>query len=154
MKEVNPDLAFVYPKEGVNIFVDAVCIPKTAQNVDAALKYINFLLDPQVALSNALYIGYATPNTAVLEMEEYSDFASNQYLYPSEENMPDTEYFHNLPQESLLMLSQLWNDIKVAGNSITHIYVSFGVIGAVILIGAVYSTIKKKKREYWYDHCE
>ena len=57
MKEINPDLAFVYPEEGVNIFVDAMCIPRTARNVDAALKYINFMLDPEIALTNAWYIG-------------------------------------------------------------------------------------------------
>lgn len=151
MKEINPDLEFVYPKEGVNIFVDAVCIPKTAQNVDAALKYINFLLDPQVALSNALYIGYATPNTAVLEMEEYAEYANNKLLYPDEETMPKTEYFHNLSQEALTMLSDLWNDVKVAGSSNKHIYIGFGVVAAVVLVYAVYDILKKKKREYWYD---
>lgn len=151
MKEINPDLEFVYPKEGVNIFVDAVCIPKTAQNVDAALKYINFLLDPQVAFSNAVYIGYATPNTAVLEMEEYAEYAENKLLYPGDDEMPETEYFHNLSQEALTMLSDLWNDVKVAGSSNKHIYVGFGVVGAIVLIYAVYDIAKKKKREYWYD---
>lgn len=152
MSDVNPDLGFVYPKEGVNIFVDAVCIPKTAQNVDAAMKYINFLLDPEVALSNALYIGYATPNTAVMQHEDYADMAENEHLYPADEDMPDTEYFHNLPQESLDMLSELWNDIKVAGNNSTHIYIGFGVVAAVAVIYLISSTVTKRKREYWYDH--
>lgn len=97
MKDVNPDLAFVFPEEGVNIFVDAMCIPQTSQNVSAALKYINFMLDPEIALTNAWYIGYASPNTAVVENEDYAEMAENQYLYPSEENMPNVEYFHNLP---------------------------------------------------------
>ena len=86
MHDINPDLAFVYPKEGVNIFVDAMCIPRTAQNVGAALKYINFMLDPEIALNNAYYIGYASPNTAVVENEDYADYAENQYLYPDEEH--------------------------------------------------------------------
>ena len=29
MYDNNPDLAFVYPQEGVNVFVDSICIPKT-----------------------------------------------------------------------------------------------------------------------------
>ncbi|MGN1419477.1 MAG: PotD/PotF family extracellular solute-binding protein [Acutalibacteraceae bacterium] len=152
MHEENPDLAFVYPEEGVNIFVDAICIPKTAQNVSAAMKYINFLLDPEIAYSNAVYIGYATPNTAVLENEDYAEMASNQYLYPDEEHMPKTEYFHNLPQETLDMFSDLWNDIKVAGSNNTHIYIGFAVVAAVIVTYAVYKSISKKRREYWYDH--
>ncbi len=154
MKEVNPDLAFVYPKEGVNVFVDAICIPKCAQNYEAAVKYINFLLDPTVAYSNAVYIGYATPNTAVLEMEEYADYRNNEYLYPSKENMPKTEYFHNLPQESLLMLSELWNEIRLHGSDNTHIYIGFAVVAAVVVIFAVRKAYIKKKREYWYSFPE
>ncbi|MCM1363634.1 MAG: spermidine/putrescine ABC transporter substrate-binding protein [Faecalibacterium sp.] len=151
MKDVNPDLDFVYPEEGVNIFVDAICIPKAAQNVDAALKYINFLLDPEIALNNALYIGYATANTGVYEMDDYAEMMENEYLYPSEENMPNVEYFHNLPQETLTMFSTLWNDIKASGGSNVHIYIGFAVVGAVTVGYLIYSKVRKKRREYWYS---
>ncbi len=151
MKDVNPDLDFVYPEEGVNIFVDAVCIPECAQNYEAALLYINFLLDPQVALSNALYIGYATPNTGVLEHPDYAEMRENEYLYPSEEDMPDTEYFRNLPQETLNRFSELWNEIRIHGSDNTHIYIGFSVIGAAALFFIIRKSIIKKKREYWYN---
>ncbi len=151
MQQVNPDLDFVYPKEGVNIFVDAICIPKCAQNYDAALLYINFLLDPDVALSNAFYIGYATPNTGVLEHPDYSEMRQNQYLYPSEENMPKTEYFRNLPQETLARFSELWNEIRIHGIDNTHIYIGFGVVGALVLFFIIRKRVIKKRREYWYN---
>lgn len=151
MQEVNPDLGFVYPEEGVNIFVDAVCIPECAQNYEAALMYMNFLMDPQVALSNALYIGYATPNTGVLEHPDYADMRNNEYLYPSEENMPDTEYFHNLPQETLTMFSELWSDIRIHGTDNTHIYIGFAAVAALVLFFSIRKHIIRKRREYWYD---
>lgn len=151
MSEVNPDLAFVYPEEGVNIFVDSICIPKTAQNVSAAMKYINFMLDPEIALSNAWYIGYASPNTSVLENEDYAEMAENQFLYPDEEHMPNVEYFHNLPQETLLMFSDLWNDIKVAGSNNVHIYIGFGTVAVIVAAYLVSKAVTKKKREYYYD---
>lgn len=154
MQQVNPDLDFVYPKEGVNIFVDAICIPKCAQNYDAAIKYINFMLDPEIAMSNAFYIGYATPNTGVLEHPDYAEMRENEYLYPSEENMPDTEYFHNLPQETLSMFSDLWNEIRIYGTDNTHIYVGFAVVAAIAIAFAVKKAITKKRREYWYDFPE
>ncbi len=154
MNQVNPDLDFVYPKEGVNIFVDAVCIPKSAQNYEAAMKYINFLLDPEIALSNALYIGYATPNTGVLEHPDYAEMRENKYLYPSEDEMPDVEYFHNLPQETLLMFSDLWNQIRIHGADNTHIYVGFGVVAAIAIAFAVKKAVTKKRREYWYEFPE
>ena len=40
MYDVNPDLAFCYPKEGVNFFVDAMCVPKNAENKEAADKFV------------------------------------------------------------------------------------------------------------------
>ena len=151
MKEINPDLAFVYPEEGVNIFVDAMCIPRTARNVDAALKYINFMLDPEIALTNAWYIGYASPHTAVLESEDYAEMAENQYLYPDDAHMPNVEYFHNLPQETLNQFSNLWNQIKMAGGTEKDVYIGFGVTGVVIVGYLVYKYVMKRRREYWYD---
>ena len=151
MQDINPDLAFVYPEEGVNIFVDAMCIPKSAKNIEAAKKYINFMLDPEIALTNAYYIGYASPNTAVVENEDYAEYAENQYLYPDEEHMPNVEYFHNLPQETLKRFSQLWNEIKLAGGTNTRVYVGFGVTGAVIVFYLVFSAVRKRRREKWYD---
>ena len=151
MKDVNPDLEFVYPEEGVNMFVDAVCIPECAQNYDAALLYINFLLDPQVALSNALYIGYATPNEGVLEHPDYEEMRNNEYLYPGEDNMPETEYFHNLPQETLDMFSDLWNQIRIHGTDNTHIYIGFGIVALISVVFSVRKYLTAKRREYWYD---
>ena len=154
MQDVNPDLDFVYPEEGVNIFVDSICIPKCAQNYEAAIKYINFMLDPEVALSNAFYIGYASPNTGVLEHPDYAEMRENQHLYPSEENMPDVEYFHNLPQESLQMLSSLWNEIRIYGTDNTHIYIGFAVVAVIAITFGVKKMVTKKRREYWYDFPE
>ena len=152
MKQINDDLEFVYPKEGVNKFVDAVCIPECTQNYDAALRYINFLLEPEIALSNALYIGYATPNKGVLEHPDYAEMLNNKYLYPEKEDIPETEYFHNLPQESLLMISELWNQIKIHGSDNTHIYFGFGVIAGAALVFLIRKRIIRKRREYWYDY--
>lgn len=151
MQAVNPDLDFVYPEEGVNIFVDAICIPKCSQNYDAAMLYINFLLDPDVAISNAFYIGYATPNTGVLEHPDYAEMRSNKYLYPDEENMPETEYFRNLPQETLARFSELWNEIRIYGADNTYIYIGFGIVGATVLFFMIRKKIIKKRREYWYN---
>lgn len=151
MQDVNPDLDFVYPEEGVNIFVDAVCIPQCSQNYDAAMLYINFLLDPEVALSNAFYIGYATPNTGVLEHPDYAEMRENKYLYPDEEDMPDTEYFRNLPQETLERFSELWNEIRIHGTDNTHIYIGFALVGAIALFFIIRKSIIRKRREYWYN---
>lgn len=110
MKDINDELEFVYPKEGTNIFVDSVCIPANAKNYEAALMYINFLLEPEVALANAEYICYATPNSAVLNNEDYS-LKDSEILYPAEENKPKTQYFHDLDASIRSYYEKLWEDV-------------------------------------------
>lgn len=112
MHENNPDLAFVYPKEGTNIFVDSICIPSSAANYEQALMYINFLLEPEIALANAEYICYASPNTAVVTNDNYT-YKDNEILYPKAENMPKTEYFHDLDSETRSYYEKLWEEVKL-----------------------------------------
>ena len=112
MKEANDDLEVVYPKEGTNIFVDSVCVPKTAQNFEAAMMYINFLLEPEVALANAEYICYASPNTSVIENEEYT-YKDDPVLYPSDEVKKNTQYFHDIAPEIRSHYEKLWMEVKL-----------------------------------------
>lgn len=112
MKEINEDLEFYYPEEGTNIFVDAVCVPKSAKNIDAAMMYINFLLEPEVSLANAEYIGYASPNTAVVENPEYC-YYKNEILYPDEKDMPKVEYYYDIDPEIRSYYENLWIDLKL-----------------------------------------
>lgn len=113
MRDNNESLAFVYPKEGVNIFVDSACIPANAQNYEAALMYINFLLEPEIALANAEYICYASPNTSVVENENYS-LKDEKILYPDEEDMPVTQYFHDLPADIRSYYESLWETVVMS----------------------------------------
>lgn len=149
MKANNPDLAFVYPKEGTNIFIDSVCIPVGCQNKEGAELYINFLLREDVALANAEYICYATPNKAVRESDEYS-LKDEAILYPADEDKPKTQYYHNLPPETLMLMTSLWDNLKIEGNDDTSIYVGLISFCTVVVVYAVYRTIRKKRRERMY----
>lgn len=68
MYDSNNALAFYYPEEGTNVFVDAMCIPRCARNVDAAREYIDFMLSEEPAIANAEYIGYGSPNLLVKDL--------------------------------------------------------------------------------------
>ena len=63
----NDRLAFYYPEGSTNVFVDAMCIPSCTQNYELALAYINFMLTEEVAIENAEYMCYASPNSLVYE---------------------------------------------------------------------------------------
>lgn len=149
MADNNPDLAFVYPKEGTNIFVDSVCIPVGCQNKAAAELYINFLLREDIALANAEYICYASPNRAVLENEDYS-LRDEEILYPAEEDMPKTQYFHNLEPETLMLMTTLWDNLKIEGNNDNSIYIGLICFCVIVIAYAIYRAVRKRKRERMY----
>lgn len=149
MYDVNPDLAFCYPKEGVNFFVDAMCIPKNAENKEAAELYINFMCEEEIAVANANYICYATPHALVLESEDY-DLKGDPILYPDESEMPETQIYENLDYETQQYMSVLWNELKIGGNSNLDAYIGLTTSLVLVVIYLVYKFIKKKKREQYY----
>ena len=112
MVETNPDLKFFYPTEGTNIFVDSACILKNAKNKQAAMMYLNFLLEPDIATANAEYIGYASPNTAVIENEEYY-YYGNEILYPKKENLPKVQYYKDIDEDIRSYYESLWIGVKL-----------------------------------------
>ncbi len=112
MQENNEDLDFFYPKEGTNIFVDSICIPSTSKNYEAAMLYIDFLLEPDIALANAEYIGYASPHTAVVQNPDYY-YYQNKILYPDEADMPKVQYYHDMDSKTRLIYENLWIDVKL-----------------------------------------
>ncbi len=112
MVETNPDLKFFYPQEGTNIFIDSACILKNAKNKEAAMLYLNFLLEPDIATANAEYIGYASPNTAVINNPDYYYFG-NEILYPNEKEMPKVQYYHDISTKTRNIYENLWIDVKL-----------------------------------------
>ena len=112
MVDTNPDLGFFYPQEGTNIFVDSACVLKTAENPEAAMMYINFLLEPQIATANAEYIGYASPNTAVINNPDYY-YYQNEILYPDEKDKPKVQYYHDIDKEIRMLYETLWCEVKL-----------------------------------------
>ena len=105
----NDSLKYVVPEEGSNVWVDGMCIPKNAQNPDAAHKFIDFLCRPDIAYRNFECIYYASPITAVQDMMSEEDLA-NPALNPSEEALSKCEFFHDIT-ENLDYYNRIWIDI-------------------------------------------
>ena len=111
MIDENPDLAFVHPEEGVNFFVDSMCIPANAKNKEAAEMFINYMCEPDVGLANCDYIGYSTPITAVWE-ELDDDLKYSEIAYPGEDVMDKAEVFTTLPDEINAAMDSQWSEMK------------------------------------------
>lgn len=110
--DLNDKLAYVVPKEGSNVWVDGMVIPKGAQNIDNAHKFIDFLCRPDIAKMNCDHINYSSPNKGGIELmgEEYT---GNSILNPSEETLKSCEFFHDI-QDFLTIYNTLWSKVKNA----------------------------------------
>lgn len=105
----NPDLDYVIPKEGTNYWFDAMAIPTTCQNKEAAELFINYMCRTDVALANVEYIEYATPHTGAME-ELGEEVTSDRRFYPTSEDMQNFELFYDLA-DSLSLYDEIWTRV-------------------------------------------
>ena len=146
MLENNEDLAFCFPEEGYNLFIDAMCIPKNAQNKEAAEKYINFICSPEIMSQNLEFLGYSAPSSAAKELMD-PETTSNEVAYPSAETLSRGQAFNNLPTETVQTMNDLFNNVK-ASESGWSLYIMIAVIAVVVVIGVAAYLRKKKRNDY------
>ena len=145
MAEENENLAFYFPKEGFNLFIDAMCIPKGCQNKEAAEAYINFLCGAEISGQNLDYLGYSTPVSAAKEYMD-PDTVASDVAYPDAETLGRGSAFSFLQTETSQLMDSLWLEVKTQGSVDTYAIVC---MAAVVVVLAAYFTIhgiRKKKR--------
>ena len=151
MYENNEDLEFFYPAEGTNLYVDAMCIPKTSRNKEIAEAYIDFMLTEEAAVANAEYTYYASPNNAVRENEEYREYMNSikeggyDLMYGTD--AVETSSYKNLGGEQLIMLNELWEELKSDIQVGLPIYVICAVILVILIGGGTFLGVRKKIRD-------
>ena len=146
MIDSNPDLNFVIPRKGANLFVDSICIPAASGSPELAEMYINFLCEPEIALANIEYINYASPNDGAIAIMS-DNTKNNKIIYPDKETLDNCEVYITLPDDTNILMEDLWNEIL--SNDSTYkgwvIPVSLGVI--IVLCAVIIVLRKMKKRE-------
>ncbi len=161
MAEQEEALGFYYPTEGTNYFVDAMCIPKNAASPDLAKEYINFMLSEEAAIANAVYIGYASPNTLVKDNEDYIDEMGEEaieILYGSSPTEINADYnarfgttcYKSFSPEIQAHVNTLWESLKTENSTELWVHVTAIAIVVGVVAFAVYTTIIKKRRSRDY----
>ncbi len=108
----NPDLAYVIPEEGTNMWIDSWVILKDAENKENAEKFIDFMCRADVALLNFEYITYSTPNDAARELIEDEDIRNSEIAFPDLTQYSNLETFSYLGDEADTLYNELWKEIK------------------------------------------
>ena len=175
MYKKEPNLAFYYPKEGSNYFVDAMCIPTCSSNPHLAKEYINFMISEGPATANATYIGYASPNSAVVNNSDYKDEINEYYAYEGENGestydllysyMPDDvnavynakfpgvnspACYRSFNADTQSHVNTLWENLKISGSTELWVHITSIVIVVSVVAYASYSIYIKKKRSKFY----
>jgi spermidine/putrescine transport system substrate-binding protein len=157
----NPDVGFIIPKEGTNLFVDAMCIPSCAKHKAAAETYINFLCQTNVALNNIKYIQYSSPQIQAEKKHKQYIFKKYGQIgldldYP--DDLTNTETYTNLTEDTIMLMDRLWVDVKTDGKislsdskKVSGMTAStwqlLAVIGCFAMAWIVIFLIKRSKRK-------
>ena len=111
-QQENPDLDYVIPKEGTNIWIDSWVIPKNAKNVENAEAFINFLCRPDIAKMNFDYITYSIPNTAGRDLIDDESLRNSPIAFPDDSKLENCETFRFLGDDNDALYNRLWREIK------------------------------------------
>lgn len=90
---------YILPKEGVNFTIDAWVIPKNAQNKELAKKWIDFMLDPEIALLNFDEMHYGIANLKTIELIRIRDgdeVVNNEAIFPNLDDINKYELYKDL----------------------------------------------------------
>ncbi len=77
------DVNYVVPREGTLMSIDTLAIPKDAQHVAEAHKFIDFLLRPEIAARNTTVTNFANPVGASKPLLP-AIIADNKSIYPDD----------------------------------------------------------------------
>lgn len=103
-------IGYVIPKEGCTLFVDNLCIPRTAAHKELALEFINYVLEAKTAAEIANGTGYSSPNLAAHGLIR-PDLLANEAAYPPREALERCELIQELGP-TISLYDRLWTEIK------------------------------------------
>ncbi|HFC7512073.1 TPA: polyamine ABC transporter substrate-binding protein, partial [Neisseria meningitidis] len=105
------EIKVLTPKTGVGVWVDSFMIPRDAQNVANAHRYIDYTLRPEVAAKNGSFVTYAPASRPARELmdEKYTSDAS---IFPNKELMEKSFIVSPKSAESAKLGVKLWQGLK------------------------------------------
>lgn len=111
-KQENPNLEYVIPKEGSNLWIDSWVIPKNAKHKENAEKFIDYLCRPEIAKMNFDYITYSIPNSEGRKLIEEDWMRESKVAFPDPEDLANCETFKFLGDDNDAVYNQLWREVK------------------------------------------
>lgn len=107
----NPNLVYIYPQEGFELWMDCIAIPNNAPHLEAALAFVNFLLRPDIAKEIAIATGFSTPNAAAIPLLP-EKMRTSQILNPDANTIKRGQFLIDLGNLNAIY-ENYWNQLKI-----------------------------------------
>lgn len=108
----NKFVQFIYPKEGVIVWLDAMAIPKNAPHLKATYQFINFIMQPKIAKEIALSMGYSSPNLAAIKLMPAA-VQHNLTLYPKKYQLKHATFESEMSNKMRTLMENYWLKLKL-----------------------------------------
>jgi putrescine transport system substrate-binding protein len=105
------DIGYTVPREGTQMFLDALAIPKDARNPAEAHEFINYLMRPDVAAANTNFLSYANGNLASKALIDPAILA-DRTIYPDDATMARFYTITAHDPRTTRLMNRLWTRIK------------------------------------------
>lgn len=146
----NPSLGMFIPEEGTLQCVDAMCIPASSQNQEAAEMFINYMCEVDVALQNALFVQYTSPVEAVRELLP-AELRDSELMYPDPELIERSEYPSVISDELNSAMDMAWSQMKSFDDTGNQWLVPvFLLVAIAMTVFNVWRRRARKKRRQMY----
>jgi spermidine/putrescine transport system substrate-binding protein len=115
----DPDIEFVVPDEGAELWAESLMIPNLARHKANAERLIDHYYDPDVAAELAAWVNYVCPVPAARDVlasakdEESAALAENPLIFPDEEMRRRLAIARDITSDERVELTKRWN--RIAG---------------------------------------
>jgi spermidine/putrescine-binding protein len=101
---------YVLPREGATIWMDSVCIPAGARNLDSIYAFLDYILEPEVCARIVNGISYACANVPARRFIR-PEILNDPAIYPSEASLAKCEFLEDIG-DATTILDEYWTEIK------------------------------------------
>ncbi len=114
--EKDEQIDFFVPEEGATMWVDCLGIARDTRNAETAHRFLDFLMDPEVAALNANFIRYATPNNGALSKIDPA-LAADERIFPPRDVLERCSFVPQLDAEREALVNKYWYAVRAVISS-------------------------------------
>jgi spermidine/putrescine-binding protein len=108
---LKPSIKYIVPKEGATIWADCLVIPKTSRNKELAMRFINYLMDRDVAARTSERLLFASANREAKALVR-AGVRDNPAVYPDETALGHLEWMMDVG-EAIRLYDRAWTELKM-----------------------------------------